>query len=508
MPQSNGILKIMTVLAVVLGGFVVLRACKDDEAPAAVSLEQATQEPNLVAEQGLAELGTSAISLDEQQKLDVTADTPQETLNTLNAGYKDLLSEVRDLRKENSELTRKNAEFKAMEESIEQRIANKLEQKHVDEKAAIEERNAQLTRQTAETNQLLAEIKSKVAGMRSKGGEIIKSTGLTNTSSIGGDIPVGLGIGVEGYATPADSDNVVWHHPLDARETKEGGYKFPSLSNTGAAVSGSLTKVSERINQAGEAMAKPIPTYTINRDATLMGSVSMTALLGRIPIGSTVQDPYPFKILVGRENLAANGVMIPDNITGMVMSGVATGDWTLSCVSGKIFSATFVYQDGTIRSFPSAEGNTSGAGGGGKKQTEQIGWLSDRFGIPCITGERKTNAAQYLTQRVGLSAAKGFADARAAKETTTNSGPFGNSSAVTGNPLAFARNIAIGDGLKEVGDWLDQRQSSSFDAVFVPAGTEVAVHIDVEIPIDYNQNGRKVKHNARLDITSRHPVLD
>src|SRR3546814_1881569 len=43
-----------------------------------------------------------------------------------------------------------------------------------------------------------------------------------------------------------------------------------------------------------------------------MGSVAMTALIGRVPIDGTVNDPYPFKILVGPDNLTANGIDIPD----------------------------------------------------------------------------------------------------------------------------------------------------------------------------------------------------
>jgi hypothetical protein len=31
-----------------------------------------------------------------------------------------------------------------------------------------------------------------------------------------------------------------------------------------------------------------------------MGSIAMTALIGRVPVDGTVNDPYPFKVLVGR----------------------------------------------------------------------------------------------------------------------------------------------------------------------------------------------------------------
>lgn len=38
----------------------------------------------------------------------------------------------------------------------------------------------------------------------------------------------------------------------------------------------------------------------------------MTALLGRIPIDGKVTDPYPFKVMIGKDNLTANGIELPD----------------------------------------------------------------------------------------------------------------------------------------------------------------------------------------------------
>jgi hypothetical protein len=44
----------------------------------------------------------------------------------------------------------------------------------------------------------------------------------------------------------------------------------------------------------------PEPAYTLPRNSTLVGSTGMTALIGRIPIKGNVDDPYPFKVIVGR----------------------------------------------------------------------------------------------------------------------------------------------------------------------------------------------------------------
>ena len=65
-----------------------------------------------------------------------------------------------------------------------------------------------------------------------------------------------------------------------------------------------------------------------------------------------VRDPMPFKVITGDDNLAANGLTVP-GVQGMVWSGTAVGDWTLSCVTGRLESVTFVFDDGTIRTISS-----------------------------------------------------------------------------------------------------------------------------------------------------------
>ncbi|WP_447444337.1 hypothetical protein [Pseudomonas aeruginosa] len=42
----------------------------------------------------------------------------------------------------------------------------------------------------------------------------------------------------------------------------------------------------------------------------------MSALIGRVPVDGTVNDPYPFKILIGPDNLTANGIELPDVALG------------------------------------------------------------------------------------------------------------------------------------------------------------------------------------------------
>ncbi|WP_326938364.1 TIGR03752 family integrating conjugative element protein [Avibacterium sp. 21-599] len=229
------------------------------------------------------------------------------------------------------------------------------------------------------------------------------------------------------------------------------------------------------------------PFYTIPRNATLMGAVSMTALLGRVPLNGSVSDPYPFKILVGRENLTANGIELP-NVEGAIISGTATGDWTLSCVRGKVESMTFVFTDGSIVTSTGEKKN--------QNNNKGIGWLSNPEGIPCIPGSRKTNAPEYLTTQFFLSGAEAAAQGLAMGQTTTVTDGNSVVGAVTGNQGKYILGQALGGGLKETYDWLRQRYGQTFDAVYVPPGQKIAVHIDQQIEIDYDRNARKVNYTT------------
>src|SRR3546814_7588460 len=138
--------------------------------------------------------------------------------------------------------------------------------------------------------------------------------------------------------------------PDDAKVDAKNASKEPSFPlNVGAAqksLSAAVESVADVGSRAVGASTKAV--YTVPSNSTLMGSIAMTALFGRVPIDGTVNDPYPFKVLIGLDNLTANGIDIPD-VAGAVVSGTASGDWTLSCVRGQIRSVTFVFQDGTIR---------------------------------------------------------------------------------------------------------------------------------------------------------------
>src|SRR3546814_2058852 len=105
-------------------------------------------------------------------------------------------------------------------------------------------------------------------------------------------------------------------------------------------------------------------------------------------------------------DVCSSDLDLPD-VAGAVMSGTASGDWALSCVRGQVESITFVFTDGTIRTVPQPKAVASRtASTTQSSNTDKIrgglGYLSDPYGIPCIAGERRSNAQQYLgSQKIG-----------------------------------------------------------------------------------------------------------
>ncbi len=273
----------------------------------------------------------------------------------------------------------------------------------------------------------------------------------------GSDIPVGLGLdGAREGGVPSDS--LIWIEPLEAMDDPASPASGNSLLHrVGQSTGGALASTSDKTNDITKELNTVRPVYTVPRNATLIGSTAMTALVGRVPVQGQVRDPMPFKVITGADNLAANGLTVP-GVAGMVWSGTAIGDWTLSCVTGRLDSVTFVFDDGTIRTI---SGDDRGNQGGGAEKP--LGWISDEQGIPCITGERKTNAPAFLTQRIGVMAIQAAAEAAANAETTSVVSDAGSvTSSVTGDTGTFVLGKTISGGSDEVSKWLLERQSQSY----------------------------------------------
>ncbi|ELV9466594.1 TIGR03752 family integrating conjugative element protein [Salmonella enterica] len=186
------------------------------------------------------------------------------------------------------------------------------------------------------------------------------------------------------------------------------------------------------------------------------------------------------------DSLAGLGIEEPE---------AASGDWTLSCVRGSLTSITFIFRDGTVRTLP-AEGDKTGNGAEG-----HIGWLSDPHGLPCIPGERKSNAAEYIGSKFLLAGSSAAAQALANNQTTSTVEDGSITAALMGDSGQYVLGQPLGGGLKESADWFKQRYGQMFDAIYVPPGQAVAIHITRQLAIDYEPDGRRVNYRTTGDRT-------
>ena len=246
------------------------------------------------------------------------------------------------------------------------------------------------------------------------------------------------------------------------------------------------------IASTADAAAQP-PSGTGPRLTVPASSVvftqSLTALVGRIPVGGRIENPWRFKLLSTAQNFTSKYHHVPD-LEGVIWTGVAHGDYTLSCVSGTIDTITYVFRDGTVHTQRSASNADD--------ITQGLGWISDEFGNPCVPGALKTNAPQFMRRSILASTASGLARGYADAQTTRTRDEFGErtTTTVTGDVTDYALATAASDAVTAAERWMAQRLDQSFDAIYVAAGQRVAVHIEQQIELDYNALGRQIDHSV------------
>lgn len=399
---------------------------------------------------------------EEMKALGVEADTPKDTLATLVGQVKQLRGELKSAMSDNDTQRKENKRLREREANIDQRVSSALEAER--QKLQAEGERVEAERQQAQG--LLADLMEQMASIKREPYPL----------GSGGGQPIGAGMGdveagthwVEPIATPTPIINLnAGQKPLTLAEAGN----LPAMPGV-------------------PALAPVKPVYTLPTNSTLVGSVAMTALIGRVPVDGTVNDPFPFKVVIGADNLTANGITLPD-VAGAVASGMATGDWTLSCVRGQVRSFTFVFNDGTVRTLPE-DGK-----GGGNNQGNSLGWISDASGIPCVSGERKSNAAQYLgTQSLITAAGAGAASlikSESGQVVINSTDPVGN----VGISTDTAMSRILAGGIQDMSQWVNKLYGQAFAAIYVPPSAKVAVHLDQPLSIDYDPKGRKVDFNQQ-----------
>ncbi len=433
--------------------------------------------------------GASQLTPAEMKALGIEGDTPRDTVATLVAQVKQLRKELQTALNDTKNQKTENDRLHARESTIDQRVQSAID----GERNRLQEERDQVASDRQQTQGLLQDLQKRLDGLTGKGDQA--------------DLPVGLGLeNGDGKNFSAGSDGTHWIEPDDAKpETKNSNSNTgPSFPTSFGPAQKTLSSTADTVADTGAKVASSAkPVYTLPTNATLMGSVAMTALIGRVPVDGTVNDPYPFKVLIGPDNLTANGIDIPD-VAGAVVSGTASGDWTLSCVRGQIRSVTFVFQDGTIRTVPEDSGNGKDGGNSNGSQSGStntiqggLGWISDPYGIPCVSGERRNNAEQYLGTQALITAAGAGAAALIPKG-DNNYSFVGSSNGQTLGTVGISGNEAMGQilagGVQEMSQWVNKLYGQAFAAIYVPPGAKVAVHLDHPINIDYDPKGRRVNH--------------
>lgn len=308
--------------------------------------------------------------------------------------------------------------------------------------------------------------------------------GAGTSDALADDLEPGAGSGYTvlapmGYVSKASTD----------RGTVTTSYvrsRSPATAQAGAPGEGAATRAAQQAKAAE-------PYFTLPENATLAGVTAMTSLIGRVPVNGRVTDPMQFKAMVGRNNLAANGWELPDDLAGMVVTGVAIGDMALSCIEGKVRSMTFVFNDGAIQTVSARRQSGSASSGTGS----DLGFISDLHGNPCIQGQFVTNAPAYLTDIIGAKGLGVAAEALAQAQTTTMNRGDSMTSSITGSAGSFALGRMGSAATEELVRWLTERLKSSFDAVVAPAGQQLVVHLDREVQLDKPANPRKIVHRTQ-----------
>lgn len=430
------------------------------------------------------------------------ADSPADSLRTVASEVKKLQTEVTTLTKENQDLRTQNEALVRSRNDVVDDVTKRV--------------GDQLARPEAANSPVFSGINSRLAQIEEK----FSHYGNAMADTGAGDVPAGLGYGPGGTpgggaslprgsfsaGSAPTADTLTWIEPMAHPGNPAAGsapngalqsvvYRDPSDPAPPPPASATPAVVSPTTPAAPAVPQKPAePYFTIPENATLIGSTTMTALIGRVPVNGKVQEPVPFKVIIGRANLAANGLEVPPEITGMVVSGKTVGDWALSCAYGNVESATFLFDDGTVRTVSNRKSGASLLAAGALSE-DRIAWLSDERGVPCLSGQKISNAPSWLATRGVLKTLEVAAQAAAAAQTTSTTNVLGGSSSVvTGDQTRYIAGRAAAGGAEEISEWVRARMANSFDAIYVPAGVSVALHLDRAIEIDKLPDARKLDY--------------
>ncbi|MEE3118919.1 MAG: TIGR03752 family integrating conjugative element protein, partial [Pseudomonadota bacterium] len=304
--NANIVIKGLAVVVVAVLFVVIMKGGKSDEAQA-VAVDPASELEGLSAIEsgpGMVDNGLAVDPLADDYLKDefgVDVDTPVETMRTLTKETRAVREDSVKLQKENERLKQEISKLLKMEGNLKGRIESRFENAERD--AEAKQRELEHTQDL--TRGLVARLEKRLEELQ--GQEESSQTSANGYDINSAGIPTGLGYDQTG--SPVDYDQVVWTNPLEARvdPTDPSKISLPDFSLNPDELPAPAAGIARNTNEKSKE-ERSIKAYTIPDNATLLGSISMTAMLGRIPVGGQVVDPYPFKIMIGPENLSSNGI--------------------------------------------------------------------------------------------------------------------------------------------------------------------------------------------------------
>ncbi len=398
-------------------------------------------------------------------------------------------------------MSARNNDMQARLEELEKRLQDQ------DREKAKKERDLQTmvdSRVEERARNLTATFSEKYEKLRRELGNRMPTP--ENQGATGG-IPSGLGLDeFKKFTSPGSGANTgapmtmlpmgdaVTIMPLTSIATTGGqsGTAAVPVSITGEPLVAQEDKTaSSRRRKKAEPEKPPVPYFTIPQNATLFSNDTLTALVGIVPnMQGSVVDPIRFKLITGNTNMATNRQFLPAGVRDIVWSGIAIGNREMSCVRGEITSVTFTFEDGTIRTI-NAQVDAGKSVLGGK----QLGYIATRQGNPCLPGKLITNAQDYLMDRMLASGAAALATSFAdTQKTTTQYSDGTTSSFFNGDEGQYVAGQTLAGSLTELTSYLRERQRNAVDLVYLDAGQDVVLHVESQIEIDYEPEGRKLDH--------------
>ena len=255
---------------------------------------------------------------------------------------------------------------------------------------------------------------------------------------------------------------------------------FLLSSNTSHSTGSSQTPTIERItdHETGHTVT-PIATIPVN--SPLLNAVTLSTLIGRIPKGGSVFEPFNFYVQTGHDNWTSQDHAIPF-IERAIWRGTATGDKDLECIRGQLLSVTFVFTDGRI----STQTGTKNA---------PLAELTTPTGSNCVPGQYVSNTAKYIALYGIGGGIAGLGEAIAENETVRNfTSQGGVIDIVNGNTGNFLAGRSLSASAAKVSEIIDEEYQNSYASVVLSAGMPVNMMALTQIEIDHDTGNRKVNY--------------